>query len=164
MVKEIDILVVEPGKAPQQARTQNTVEAFEKIVGGPIDVGCFMPEKVLMISNANAAAEGLAPNRANPRGGEYLFGTFLLCGVEEDFTSLTAAQIAFFRTYFKNPGELTMIGSESVVSALLRVAAAAQGFLEKLETGEAALVDKSGRKVVLDTGRNVSLKTGGIRL
>ena len=163
MVKDIDILVVEPGKAPRQMQTENTVEAFEKIVGGPIDVGCFMPEKVLMISNANAAAQGSAPNRANPRGGEYLFGTFLLCGVGDDFISLTAAQTAFFRNYFRKPGELTLIGTESAVSALMSVAAAAQGFLEKLETGEAALVDDRGRKIVFSAERNAAAKMGGIR-
>ena len=37
MTKEIDILVVEPGKAPYPAKAENTLEAFQNIVGGPIE-------------------------------------------------------------------------------------------------------------------------------
>ena len=37
MTKEIDILVVEPGETPRPAKAENTLEAFQKIVGGPIE-------------------------------------------------------------------------------------------------------------------------------
>lgn len=141
---EIVVLVVEPGKAPRLAKTENTVGAFEKLVGTPLDFGCFMPEKVMLISNADGAAQGLAPNRPNPRGKEYLFGTFLLCGVGEEFSSLTAVQSEYFKKYFEKPGELKLVGSEAMFTALMNVAVAAQGFLEKLENGEAILVDKDG--------------------
>ena len=103
---EIVVLIVEPGKAPRLARMENTVEAFEKLVGTPLDFGCFMPEKVMLISNANGAGQGLPPNRANPRGKEYLFGTFLLCGVGEDFASIPATQAEYFKKYFEKPGKL----------------------------------------------------------
>ena len=152
---EITILVVEPGKAPRMARTQNTVEAFEKIVGGPIDVGCFAPERVLMISNADAAADGLPPNRANPRGHEYIFGTFLLCGLGEDFSSLTPEQAAIFQDYFGKSSELNLVGSEKACSTITVLAAAAQDFLDLLDSGEVILVDEAGREVHLKTGRNV---------
>ena len=148
---EITVLVVEPGKAPRMARTQNTVEAFEKIVGGPIDVGCFAPEKVLMISNANAAAEGLPPNRANPRGHEYIFGTFLLCGVGEEFPSLTSEQAAIFQDYFGKPGKLSLVGSERACSAIIMLSAAVQVFMDLLDSGEAVLVDEGGREIHLCT-------------
>ena len=39
MPKEIDVLIVEPGKAPRPAKVQNTLEAFGEIVGGPIEAG-----------------------------------------------------------------------------------------------------------------------------
>ena len=35
MTREIDILVVEPGKAPRPDRVADTLETFQKIVGGP---------------------------------------------------------------------------------------------------------------------------------
>ena len=37
MTKEIDILVVEPGKAPYPTKAEDTLETFQKIVGGPIE-------------------------------------------------------------------------------------------------------------------------------
>ena len=37
MANKIDILVVEPGKAPYPVRVEDTLEAFQKIVGGPIE-------------------------------------------------------------------------------------------------------------------------------
>ena len=140
---EISVLVVEPGKEPRLAQTENTVEAFEKLIGGSPDFGCFMPEKVMLISNASDAAHGARPNRANPRGNEYLFGTFLLCGIGEDFSSLTEEQIAYFRGYFKKPGKLELVTSEEMLSALMQLAFAADGFLTKLENGDAYLVDQS---------------------
>ena len=39
MVKEINVLVVEPGKAPRPAKVENTLETFAKIVGGPVEAG-----------------------------------------------------------------------------------------------------------------------------
>ena len=149
---EITVLVVEPGKAPYLAQTENTVEAFEKIIGGTLDFGCFMPEKVMLISNANGAAQGMKPNRANPRGEEYLFGTFLLCGVGEDFASLTAAQASFFQDYFNKSGKLRLIGTEEMFSAVMDIAVAAQNFLEKFEAGEAALVGEDGGEIRASAG------------
>ena len=43
MTKEIDILVVEPGKPPRPDRVADTLETFQKIVGGPIEAGCSCP-------------------------------------------------------------------------------------------------------------------------
>ena len=152
---EITVLVVEPGKEPRMARTQNTVEAFEKIVGGPIDVGCFAPERVLMVSNANAVEYGFPPNRSNPRGHEYIFGTFLLCGIGEEFSSLTPEQAAIFQEYFKKPGQLTLVGSVKMCSAISTLLSAAQGFLSLLDSGEITLVDEAGRLIKLNSGRSV---------
>ncbi len=37
MAKEISVLLVEPGKAPRLAKAEDTLEAFQKIVGGPVE-------------------------------------------------------------------------------------------------------------------------------
>ena len=39
MAKKINILVVEPGKAPRPARVKNTLRTFSEIVGGSIEMG-----------------------------------------------------------------------------------------------------------------------------
>ncbi len=47
MANKIDILVVEPGVAPHPAQVEDTLEAFQQIVGGPIEAGCYLPQRVM---------------------------------------------------------------------------------------------------------------------
>ncbi len=105
MAQEINILLVEPGKAPRQAKVEGTLDAFEKIVGGPVEAGCYLPQRVMLIRREDG--RGLPPNRANPaNSGDTIFGTFLLCGFDDDaYISLTAAQQAEFHACFALPGE-----------------------------------------------------------
>ncbi|MBD5161200.1 MAG: DUF3846 domain-containing protein [Oscillibacter sp.] len=107
MTKEIDILIVEPGKAPRPARVEDTLETFQKIVGGPIEAGCYLPQRVMLVCNSEGKNMGLMPNRENPVDSrDFIAGTFLLCSFEgESFASLTAAQQKEFETYFALPGE-----------------------------------------------------------
>ena len=49
MAKKINILVVEPGKAPRPARVKNTLQTFSEIVGGPVEVGCYLPQRVMLV-------------------------------------------------------------------------------------------------------------------
>lgn len=64
MTQNMDILIVEPGKAPRPAVIPNTLESVETVLGGAVQVGCFLPQKVLLISREDTA--GLAPNRCLP--------------------------------------------------------------------------------------------------
>lgn len=59
--KDINILIVEPGKAPRPATMANTLNAAEQIVGGSLQIGCFLPQRVLLISREDTT--GLTPNR-----------------------------------------------------------------------------------------------------
>ncbi len=114
MEHEIDILIVEPGKAPRPARVKDTVETFQKIVGGPIEAGCYLPQRVMLICNGEGKNMGLPPNRVNPRAKDYIAGTFFLCGFEgEHFASLTPAQQKEFQEHFSEPGEFMMAGTNT---------------------------------------------------
>ncbi len=105
MAQNINVLVVEPGKPPRPAQTANTFEAFAEIVGGPVEAGCYLPQRVIMVCQENGREKGLPVNRANPGTGEKIVGTFLLCGFEDNsFISLTAAQQAEFQRVFSGPG------------------------------------------------------------
>lgn len=106
MTREIDILVVEPGKNPRPARAPDTLEAFQQIVGGPIEAGCYLPQRVMLICNGEGKRQRLMPNRENPADkGDFIAGTFLLCSFEgERFASLSAAQRREFEAYFALPG------------------------------------------------------------
>lgn len=107
MTREIDILVVEPGKAPRPAKVEDTLEAFQRIVGGPIEAGCYLPQRVMLICNREGKHMRLMPNRENPTdSGDFIAGTFLLCSFEgERFASLTSAQRKEFEAYFALPDE-----------------------------------------------------------
>lgn len=107
MKREIDILVVEPGKAPRPVRAEDRLEVFQQIVGGPIEAGCYLPQRVMLICNGEGKHLNLPPNRPNPAvDGDTICGTFLLCSFEgEHFASLSAARQREFETYFALPAE-----------------------------------------------------------
>ena len=107
--KDINILIVEPGKAPRPATMANTLNAAEQIVGGALQIGCFLPQRVLLISREDTT--GLMPNRPLPDGKGYISGTFLLCGVPEEgcnFASLSPERQKEFQDKFAYPGEFMM--------------------------------------------------------
>ena len=106
MDQKINILIVEPGKEPRPATVEDTLEAFQQIVGGPIEAGCYLPQRVMLVCNSEGKNMGLMPNRENPTdSGDFIAGTFLLCGFEgEHFASLTPAQQTQFQAYFALPG------------------------------------------------------------
>ena len=145
MAREIDILVVEPGKAPRPARVTDTPETFSEIVGGPIEAGCFLPQRVLLVYNSEGKRMGLPPNRANPRAGDYITGTFFLCGFEgEHFASLTPSRQAEFQDYFAKPGEFMMFGTELVCASRAQVATTACKLWDSMENGQSLVLTKWG--------------------
>ena len=145
MTKKINVLVVEPGKVPRPAQVENALEAFEKAVGGPVEIGCFLPQRVFLISRENAKGLGLAPNRGNPRDKDYIAGTFLLCGFDEDgFSSLTPAAQLEFQDYFANPGEFMLVGTETVCAAPEELFSAACDLWKQLKSGESVVLTKWG--------------------
>lgn len=102
MNQKIDVLVVEPGQEPRPTTVEDTLNAFQQIVGGPIEVGCYLPQRVMLVCNGEGKNMGLEPNRPNPNdSADYISGTFLLCSFEgERFASLTPAQQREFQTHF----------------------------------------------------------------
>ncbi len=114
MEQNINVLIVEPGKEPRPAAVEDTLEAFQRIVGGPIEVGCYLPQRVMLICNGEGKNMGLMPNRENPAdSGDFIAGVFLLCGYEgEHFASLSDAQRETFQKYFALPSEPVRPGRE----------------------------------------------------
>ena len=102
MDRKIDILIVEPGKDPRLSAVVDNLEHLQEIVGGPLEAGSYLPQRVMMICNGEGKNMGLPPNRPNPSDSEdTIYGTFLLCSFEgEHFASLTPAQQTEFQEYF----------------------------------------------------------------
>ncbi len=144
MAKNMEVLIVEPGKTPRPAIIPNTFEAAEKALHGPVQIGCFLPQKVLLISREDAA--GLPPNRCIPGKKNSINGTFLLCGVPEDgncFCSLTPKQQKDFQDIFQKPGEFMMVGG-MVYADPDDVADAVYGLWDTLKDGETMVLTKWG--------------------
>lgn len=145
MKQKIDILVVEPGKAPRPAALpDNTLEAVEAVLGGAAQVGCFLPQRVLLISREDTG--GLAPNRCMPGGKGFVNGTFLLCGIPEEgclFDSLTPGQQKEFQELFARPGEFMMVGSEAYADPD-DVADKVYSLWDTLKNGETVVLTKWG--------------------
>ncbi len=145
MTREIDILVVEPGKAPRPAKVEDTLEAFQQIVGGPIEAGCFLPQRVMLIHRENGKKLGLPPNRAIPGEKDYIAGTFLLCGFgENSFMSLAPAQQMEFETCFAKPDEFMQIGSSVLCFSPGELSDAARSLWESMGNGESVVLTKWG--------------------
>jgi len=106
MDRNIDVLVVEPGKEPRLSTVPDSLEHLQQIVGGPIEAGSYLPQRVMLICNGEGKNMGLPPNRPHPNNsGEYIAGTFLLCSFEgKRFASLSPEQQKQFQAYFALPG------------------------------------------------------------
>lgn len=145
MKQKMDILIVEPGKAPRPAALpDNTLEAVEAVLGGAAQVGCFLPQRVLLVSREDTG--GLAPNRCMPGGKGFVNGTFLLCGIPEEgclFDSLTPGQQKEFQELFARPGEFMMVGSETYADPD-DVADKVYSLWDTLKNGETVVLTKWG--------------------
>ena len=145
MAKKINILVVEPGKAPRPARVDGTMETFQQIVGGPIEIWSYLPQRVLLICNSEARRMGLPPNRATPRAGGYIVGTFLLCSFwDDEFTSLSPAQQAEFQAQFAQPGEFMMLGADIICTSPGELKKAVTVLWESMKDGESLVMTRWG--------------------
>ena len=58
MANKIDILVVEPCEAPRPIQVEDTLEAFQQIVGVPIEAGFYLPQRVMLICNGGELVNG----------------------------------------------------------------------------------------------------------
>lgn len=62
----IRVVLMEPGKPPEAVDVENTLEAFQKIVGGPIQAYEPYSENVCFICNRDGKNDGLPLNRIIP--------------------------------------------------------------------------------------------------
>lgn len=144
MGKKIEVLIVEPGKAPRLETTDNTLEAVEGVLGGKAQLGCFLPQRVMLVGLQDAA--GLVPNRCMPGKKETIHGVFLLCGIPEEgsrFASLTRSQREEFQAVFAQPGEFLEIGG-AVYADPDDAADAVYSLWETMGNGESLAIMKYG--------------------
>ena len=104
--KEIQVLIVEPGRKPYVKRIPNTLETLQATVGGLIQVLYISADPVAVIVNDEGKLLGLPWNRPlfDEDGEMYdiIAGTFLVTGItKEDFGSLSDSLIDKYTVLFQ---------------------------------------------------------------
>lgn len=106
----MNVLLVAPLELPRAAELDNTLEAMQRAVGGPIQAVYPFEEPVALICHEEGKLVGLPLNRClrldNGEIYDIIAGTFFLCAAppdSEDFESLTAEQIERYARHFARP-------------------------------------------------------------
>lgn len=108
MNAKITVLLVEPMALPQVVELDNTLKAMQQTVGGDIEAVYPFDDRVVLVCNEEGKLMGLQPNRGlyNSAGQlqDTIVGSFFLCGDgEENFASLTPAQLEKYTALFAQP-------------------------------------------------------------
>ena len=104
----MNVLMVEPGKAPYETEIGDGLEAMQAAVGGNIQAVYPYEDLVGLVCNEEGKLEGLPLNRAlRTEDGEIydiIAGNFFICGLgEENFCSLSPELSEKFKEEFKHP-------------------------------------------------------------
>ena len=119
MTRAIPVLLLEPGKLAKPILVNNTLEAKQQLVGGPIEV-IPLQDNVQLICNEEGKLLALPPNRAlkNEDGKvqDVLVGTCLICGSKDgEFIGLTPEQMKHYKKEFLYPQKCFQRNGEIVV-------------------------------------------------
>ena len=117
MTKEINVLVVEPGKRPYTKEIPMGLKSLQREVGGYIEAIYPFPEPVAIVCRETGKLDGCPLNRAlrDQTGTIYdiIAGTFLVVGLtEEDFGSLSPELLQVFTQRFWQPETFVMIDGQ----------------------------------------------------
>ena len=106
----MNVLLVPPLELPRAEELDNTLEAMQRAVGGPIQAVYPFEEPVALICHEEGKLVGLPLNRClrldNGEIYDIVAGTFFLCAAppdSEDFESLSPEQLEHYRRRFARP-------------------------------------------------------------
>ena len=110
----MNVLMVEPGKAPYETEISDGLEAMQAAVGGNIQAVYPYEDLVGLVCNEEGKLEGLPLNRAlRTEDGEIydiIAGNFFICGLgEENFCSLSPELAEKFKEEFKIAGKILAV-------------------------------------------------------
>lgn len=110
----MDVLIIEPERAPRLAEISGDLESLQGIVGGLIEAVYPYDDPVALICNEEGKLLGLPLNR-ELEGYDIIAGTFLFCGLsEDDFDSLTPGLVRKYREKFADPEIFMQIGGRII--------------------------------------------------
>lgn len=116
----MNVLMVEPGKAPHSVEIDGSLESLQAAVGGDIQAVYPYPDPVALVCHEEGKLIGLPLNRAlrdeDNRIYDIIAGNFLIVGLgEEDFTSLSPELTEKYAEQFRNPEDFLRIAGKIVV-------------------------------------------------
>ena len=104
----MQVLLVEPGRAPRKMELKNDLYAMQRVVGGLLQVIYPFEEPVALVCNDEGKLLGLPANRGlwDEKGRLYdiVCGPFFLCGAPpegDSFSSLTEEQLERYGKRFR---------------------------------------------------------------
>ena len=108
----MEVLIIEPGKKPEVANIEDTLESLRSIVGGPIEAIYPFDDPVALICNEEGKLIGLKLNRSI-EDYDIIAGTFMVTGLSEDnFGSLGPELLDKYEKHFHNPEAFMRVGNE----------------------------------------------------
>ncbi len=115
------ILMIEPGKLPEEREIGGSLADMQQLVGGCIQVVYPFPEEVALVCNEEGKLQGLPLNRAlrDTSGEVYdiISGTFFLCAApadSENFESLAEDQLKKYSALFHSPETFLNLGGQII--------------------------------------------------
>ena len=106
----MNVLIVEPGKAPREAEIGNGLEALQETVGGYIEAVYPYEDPVALVCNEEGKLIGLPLNR-KLEDHDIIAGTFFICGLNEDnFDSLPPNLMEKYKEKFAQPEQFMRLG------------------------------------------------------
>ncbi|MCD8195777.1 MAG: DUF3846 domain-containing protein [Lachnospiraceae bacterium] len=118
--EKINVLLIKPGRFPQEVQIGLEYEELRKAVGGRVQVTYPFEELVGIICNEDAKYNGMPPNRAmrdmDGKVYDIIVGDFLVVGLtEDDFCSLTPEQVKFYEERFHCPETFLKMGQRMLI-------------------------------------------------
>ena len=110
----MDVLIVEPEKAPRMASIAGDLNSLQQVVGGYIEAVYPYDDPVAIVCHEEGKLIGLPLNR-KLEDYDIIAGTFIICGLgEEDFDSLTPELAEKYREKFADPEIFMKMGNRIV--------------------------------------------------
>lgn len=110
----MDVLIVEPEKAPRMANIAGDLNSLQQVVGGYIEAVYPYDDLVTIVCHSEGKLIGFPLSR-KLEDYDIIAGTFIVCGLgEEDFDSLTPELAEKYRGKFADPEIFMKMGRRIV--------------------------------------------------
>ncbi len=119
----MNVLMVEPGKAPHETQIGDDLQSMQALVGGYLDAVYPFEQPVALVCRESGKLDGLTLNRAlrDSDGDIYdiIAGTFFIAGLgESDFTDLPHELAEQFAERFRQPEMFMRVDGKIVAASM----------------------------------------------